>query len=213
MEQEHDEVREARLIAASQRGDIRAFNDLAAIYERSLYTVAYRTVGHADTAADVMQETLLSAFQHIRAYRGGSFRAWLTRIAMNKAYDALRKLQRHREESLDPAPSPDAPSGPDVQLESEDASPEEMVLRHELSLALQDALATLPSDQRTVVVLFDVQGFSYEEIAYVEGVQLGTVKSRLSRGRARLRDYLLTHPEHLPRDVRPTFAPGRSPSH
>jgi len=182
-----DEHHEARLIGASQRGHVDSFNELAALHLHGIYTVVYRTLGRDDIATDVTQETLLSAYQHIRSFRGGSFRAWIARIAVNKSYDALRTLQRRKEEPLDELGliDDDEPAAPRT---SDD--PEEAVLRQEMNHLLQAALNTLPLEQRTAVVLFDVEGYSYEEISFVENIAIGTVRSRISRGRARLRDYM-----------------------
>lgn len=199
MESQRDDERASRLIASAQRGDARAFNELAAAVVDGIYTVAYRTVGRTDLAADVVQETLLSAFHHIRSFRGGSFRAWLTRIAVNKSYDALRSIQRRREDPIDNlAPGDDEPTGPTTPDD-----PVETALAAELRRHLQAGLRELPVDQRTAVVLFDVEGYSYEEIAYITGVAVGTVKSRISRGRARLRELLAQHRELFGRPERP----------
>jgi len=200
MQQPEDEAREALLIAASQRGDVTAFNSLAALHERAVYTVAYRTLGNADAATDVTQDALLAAYQHVRSFRGGSFRAWLARITVNKAYDALRASQRRRESSLDVTVPQEQQDAPMDRIADDD--PEGVALQRELGHTLQVALQTLPLDQRTVVVLFDIQGYSYDEIAYIERTRVGTVKSRLSRARARLRDYLIEHREQLPEHFR-----------
>ncbi len=193
-----------RLIAASQRGDVRAFNELVALHERGLYTVAYRVVGNAETAADITQEALIAAFQSLRSFRGGSFRAWLGRITMNKAYDALRALGRRKEESLDDLVPADNPEDGPV-LGSGGDEPESYVVRREVSQTLQATLELLPDDQRAAIVLFDIQGYRYDEIAYVEQVRVGTVKSRLSRARARMRELLIARKELLPVHLRHGF--------
>lgn len=201
MESPRDDERESRLIASAQRGDARAFNELAATVTDGVYTVAYRTVGRPDLAADVVQETLLSAFHHIRSFRGGSFRAWLTRIAVNKSYDALRSIQRRREDPIDDL-APGDEGEPSVPAATDD--PAEAALATELRRSIHAGLKGLPVDQRTAVVLFDVEGYSYEEIAYIAGVAVGTVKSRISRGRARLRELLAPHRERFGRSERPS---------
>lgn len=200
MHDQRDVARESRLIASAQRGDARAFNELAATLLDGLYTVAYRTLGRQDLAADVVQETLLSAYHNIRSFRGGLFRAWLTRIAVNKSYDALRSIQRRREDPLDEL-APGEDEEPALPAATDD--PVDVALTHELRRHLQAGLQHLPFDQRTAVVLFDVEGYSYEEIASIAGVAVGTVKSRISRGRARLRELLAEHRELLGRQERP----------
>ncbi|MEF3273186.1 MAG: sigma-70 family RNA polymerase sigma factor [Chloroflexus sp.] len=179
---------EQRLISAAQAGDLDAFNQIVRLYETRVYNLCYRMLGDAETAADTTQDVFIAAFRNLRSFRGGTFKAWLLRIATNACYDALRMRQRRPSVSLD-RNDDDEDSG-----RSEVADPgeslDEFVLRQELSTAIQRGLAALPEDQRIVIVLSDIQGLSYEEIAQITGVQLGTVKSRLSRARAKLRDIL-----------------------
>jgi RNA polymerase sigma-70 factor, ECF subfamily len=186
---------EQALIAAARRGDAQAFNKLIVTYQTIVYNVAYRIVHDQDTAADATQEAFLSAFHALAGFRGGSFKAWLLRIVTNACYDHLRAVQRRPTSSLD-----DLQVDPDhsVMLLDEAESPEEYALRQDLGRAIQAGLDELPADQRTTLILSDIQGLSYEEIAQATSVSLGTVKSRLSRGRARLRDYLQHREELLP---------------
>ena len=186
---------EQALIAAAQRGDVQAFNKLIVTYQNIVYNVAYRILHDQDAAADAAQEAFLSAFHALHGFRGGSFKAWLLRIVTNACYDQLRAQQRRPTSSLD-----DLEVDPDhsTMLQDEAESPEEYALRQDLGRAIQSGLDVLPEDQRTTLILSDIQGFSYEEIAQATSVSLGTVKSRLSRGRARLRDYLQAKEELLP---------------
>jgi len=179
---------ELRLIEAGQRGDVEAFNQLVRLYEARVYNLCYRMLGDADTAADVTQETFISAYQNLRRFRGGVFRAWLLRIATNACHDTLRAQKRRPAVSLD-APQ-ESESGAPFDVVDTAETPDETALRHELARAIEQGLAQLPEDQRIVVILSDVQGLAYEEIAEITGANLGTIKSRLSRGRARLRDIL-----------------------
>lgn len=192
---------EQALIAAARRGDVQAFNRLVLNYQALVYNVAYRMLHDADSAADATQETFLSAFHGLGAFRGGSFKAWLLRIVTNACYDQLRVAQRRPTSSLD-----DLQVDPDhsTTLLDESESPEDYALRQDLGRAIQTGLDTLPPDQRATVILSDIQGLSYEEIAQVTAVSLGTVKSRLSRGRARLREYLQSQEELLPGRYRHT---------
>ncbi len=180
---------EQRLVEAGQRGDVEAFNQLVRLYEGRIYNLCYRMLGDADAAADVSQETFISAYRNLHRFRGGVFRAWLFRIATNACYDALRVRKRRPAVSLNALSEPDE-DGPAFDLPASGESPDEVVLRHELSEAIRQGLARLPEDQRIVVILSDIQGLAYEEIAEVTGTNLGTIKSRLSRARARLRDIL-----------------------
>jgi len=196
---ERPEVNEQPLIAASQRGDVTAFNRLVILYQEQAYNLAYRMLGNSESAADAAQDTFVSAFQAIKSFRGGSFRAWVLRIATNACYDQLRSAQRQPAVSLDAIIEE---TGDVPPIASNSPTPEEVASRKELAAYIQRSLLELPPEQRIVVALSDVQGFSYEEIAEITRGSLGTVKSRLSRGRAHLRDYLLRQPELLPSDFR-----------
>lgn len=187
---------ESALIAAAKKGDVHAFNTLVRSYQRLAYNVAYRVLSDPESAADATQEAFVSAYRAIRQFRDGSFRAWILRIVTNACYDELRKKKRRQEDSLDDLLA-ENPDHSDMMADGQEL-PEEHALRRELGATLQRGLGTLPEEQRLAVVLSDVQGFSYEEIAEVMGVALGTVKSRISRGRAALRDYLSGQGELLP---------------
>jgi RNA polymerase sigma-70 factor (ECF subfamily) len=191
---------EATLIGAAQRGDVASFNQLVLAYQSQVYNVAYRILGDVAAAADATQEAFLAAFTHISDYRGGSFKGWLLRIVTNACYDALRYRQRRPSQSLE-AEDDEARSLADV-LPSDEESPEGAAERCELRHLIARAALTLPPDQRITFVLSDIHGLSYQEIAQVMNVSLGTVKSRLSRARAKLRDALLAHPELLPDEFR-----------
>jgi RNA polymerase sigma factor (sigma-70 family) len=179
---------EQRLVEAGQRGDVEAFNQLVRTYEVRVYNLCYRMLGDGDAAADVAQDTFISAYRNLHRFRGGVFRAWIFRIATNACYDALRARKRRPTVSLS-APAPDD-EGPAFDLPDGAESPDDFALRRELAGAIQRGIAQLPEDQRIVVILSDIQGLAYEEIAEVTGANLGTVKSRLSRARARLREIL-----------------------
>jgi len=185
---------ESALIATAQGGDREAFNQLVVHYQSLAYNVAYRVLGDADAAADATQDAFISAYRAISRFRGGSFRSWLMRIVTNACYDQLRVKKRR------PTTSIDEDEDPDREEWNVDPGerPEAFVLRQELGQAIQRGLEILPPDQRTVVVLSDIQGMSYEEIAETMSTSLGTVKSRLNRGRSKLRDYLIQNVELLP---------------
>lgn len=180
---------EQRLVEAGQRGDVEAFNQLVRTYEGRVYNLCYRMLGDADAAADVTQDTFISAYRNLNRFRGGLFRSWLFRIATNACYDALRARKRRPSVSLN-ATSDVEDDAPAFDIADSAESPDDFALRRELSAAIQRGIEQLPEDQRIVVILSDVQGLAYEEIAEVTNTNLGTVKSRLSRARARLRDIL-----------------------
>ena len=175
-----------------------SFNLLVERYQRLVYNLALRMLGDAGTAEDAVQETFISAYKAIGGFRGGSLKAWLLRIAANSCHDRLRVTKRASVTSLNGMMEE---SG-DFIRDDVAESPDEYVQRRELSRILSGGLAQLTEDQRLVVVLSDVQGLSYEEISQVTGCSLGTVKSRLNRGRARMRDFLLEHRELLPAEFR-----------
>jgi RNA polymerase sigma-70 factor, ECF subfamily len=201
---------EEQLIARSQRGDVEAFNQLILHYQQSVYGVVYRMLGDTEVAADVSQDAFLAAFRAIGSFRGGSsFQAWLLRIASNMACDHWRKLQRHPAASLDELADEDELHSPGALAalvqQGQESNPEEFLLNQELQELIQRGLQTLPLEQRIAVILCDREGHSYEEIAATTSSSIGTVRSRIARGRARLRNYLYQYKELLPRNYRLPF--------
>ncbi|MCB0192172.1 MAG: sigma-70 family RNA polymerase sigma factor [Anaerolineae bacterium] len=191
---------ETTAIQKAQQGDLAAFNQLVMAYQGTAYNVAYRVMGNGEAAADACQDAFLKAYKSIQQYQGGSFKSWVLRIVTNTCYDQLRYKKRRPATSLDDMT--DNPEEHNTHLVSKKEAPEDSVLRGELSDLIQVGINSLPEDQRIVVVLSDVQGMAYQEIAEIIDQPLGTVKSRLSRGRRRLRDYLLEKKELLPSQYR-----------
>jgi RNA polymerase sigma-70 factor (ECF subfamily) len=183
------------LIAQAQRGDVQAFNDLVLRYQVAMYNLAFRLLDDADLAADAAQDAFIAAFQHLQQFRGSNFRAWLARIVTNTCYDALRR-RRRAPLSLE-ALSAEGADQPALISDS-DESPEQLAMRRALSDAIQACLNQLPLSFRTVAILSDVQDYSYDEIALALNLSLGTVKSRLSRARQKLRDCLRAVRELFP---------------
>ena len=198
---------EAALIQDAQNGDVQAYNTLVLHYQDQAYGVAYRIMGDPDAAADAAQEAFISAYRAINSFRGGSFKSWLMRIVTNACYDELRRQKRRPKTSLDALYVEDeAPDDPSLASRSE--NPEGYAQRMDLQAAIMNCLQDLSEDQRTVSILCDIEGFSYEEIADSVGVALGTVKSRLSRARNSLRDCLQGFSELLPAEYRLTGESG-----
>jgi RNA polymerase sigma-70 factor (ECF subfamily) len=195
-------MNEPQLIARAQKGDLDAFNDLVYHYQDMAYNVAYRVLGNEDAASDATQDAFIKAYKALHQYRGGSFKAWLLRIVTNCCYDLLRTAQRRPSTPIDDLVEDDEHS--DILENTDDESPEDWVDREELGRLIQRGIAELPPDQRTVLVLSDIEGMPYEEIAAVTSVALGTVKSRLSRARAKLREFLTERQEQLPMGFRPS---------
>jgi len=191
------ELEDAELVRRSQAGNLGAFNVIVERYQSYVFNLSARILGNRTTAEDVTQETFISAYKAIGKFRGGNLRSWLLRIASNASKDFLRSSKRHPEDSLD-----EALVNPSFQVPSGDESPQQAAERGELRAEIQKAILTLPEDQRTVLVMVDVQGLSYEEAANATGASIGTVKSRLSRARGRCRDYLTQKVELFPTQFR-----------
>lgn len=191
---------EVYLIKQAQEGDVHAYNTLVLHYQDAVYNVAYRIMSEPDAAADATQEAFISAYKALNRFRGGSFKAWLMRIVTNACYDELRRRKRRPQSSLDEIVE-SYESSP-LLISQDEPGPEKQRQQAELVEAIQRCLETLPDDQRAAAVLCDVEGYSYQEIANILSITLGTVKSRLSRARAKLRDCLQGSAELLPAGYR-----------
>ena len=175
---------EADLVERSQRGDLDAFNALVELHQRLVYNLCLRMLGQPAPAEDATQVTFISAFRDIESFTGANFRAWLMRIAGNVCIDELRKRSRRPALSLE---EPSVVTGEPTDVADSTPGPELEAIRGEQRRSIEAALLRLPTDQRLAVVMCDVQGFSYEEIALATRASLGTVKSRIARGREKLR--------------------------
>ncbi len=195
-------LNEPTLILETQRGGRDSFNHLVLAYQDSLFTVALRILGNGELAADATQKAFILAFRSIKSYHGGSFKAWLMRIVTNACYDELRRQKRHPTVPLEPITDDGNEMETPSWLADSSMSPEDKFEAAELELAIQHCLDTLPVDFRTVVVLVDILGMNYREVASAARVPLGTVKSRLSRARRRLRIHLQGFGELLPATFR-----------
>jgi RNA polymerase sigma-70 factor (ECF subfamily) len=178
------------LVARSRGGDVDSFNQLILRWERPIYALAYRVIGRQEDARDVCQETFLRAFRALPGFKGqAKFSSWLYRIALNLCRDWVRRQRR--------SPIVEAPEGVDpVELAAERepaASVEELVSRRELSAAVEEAMALLPEEQRTAIILKEYHGMTFQEIAELQGCPLSTVKTRLYQGLTVLRRHLERH--------------------
>jgi RNA polymerase sigma-70 factor (ECF subfamily) len=193
---------EQTLIQDARQGDLEAFNRLVLAYQDRVYNQAYRVLGESQAADDATQEAFISAYKKLRSFRGGSFRAWLLRIVTNACYDELRRRKRRPITSLEPIDD----AGDEIEsprwIADPGELPEDNVDRAELGNAIQHCLDELPTDFKVVVVLVDVQGMDYLEAADTIGKPLGTVKSRLARGRNRMKECLQGFWELLPLSMR-----------
>jgi RNA polymerase sigma-70 factor (ECF subfamily) len=173
------------LVARATAGDLDSFNQLVARWERPIYALAYRTLGREEDARDVVQEAFLRAFRGLRGFKGeAKFSSWLYRITLNLCRDWIRKERR--------APIVQVPEGTDpIDLADDQAAPvesvEEMVARREMSQAVARAMAELPEEQRTAIMLKEYHGLTFQEIADLLECPLSTVKTRLYQGLSVLR--------------------------
>jgi len=167
------------LVAKSIRGDADSFNELVLRWERPIYALAYRTIGREEDARDVCQETFLRAFRALPGFRGqAKFSSWLYRIALNLCRDWVRRERR--------APVVQPPEDVDLMELAAATEPsesiEDLVARKDLSRLVEQAMALLPEEQRTAIVLKEYHGLTFQEIAELVGCPLSTVKTRLYQG-------------------------------
>lgn len=191
---------EAYLINQAKKKDVNAFNTLVLHYQDLAFSVAYRIMGEPDSAADATQDAFISAYQKLYTFKGGNFKAWLMRIVTNKCYDMLKSRKRRPQSSLDEMTEENESTK--WLAGDEDSRPEAEQQSSEMFAAIQSCMEALPDDQRVIAVLCDVEGYDYETAAEIAETTLGTVKSRLSRARRKLRDCLRGFGELLPEKYR-----------
>lgn len=180
-----------RLIFAAARGDLDSFNQLVIRHERSVLNLCWRMLGTLPEAEDASQDSFIKAWTNAKSFKGGAVRPWLLRIATNTCYDVLRSKGRKPTGSLDAL---EFESEPGWSTQSDPVDPVRFAETGDLSRMLEAALAQIPDEQRLAVTLCDIQGLPLAEAAEVMETSLGTVKSRLFRGRAKLRDLLVASP-------------------
>lgn len=185
----------------AQQGDLASFNALVERHQDAAYGLALRMLRDPAAAEDVTQEAFLSAYRALAQFRGGNVRSWVLTIVANGARDTLRSPARRRTTSLERHLEGTDPGG---SWASADPLPERAAEQAETARIVRAAVARLPDDQRLLVGLVDLEGLDYEEAAAVAGVALGTVKSRLFRARAHLRELLREAPELRGAFERPT---------
>jgi RNA polymerase sigma-70 factor, ECF subfamily len=175
------------LVARSMGGDLDSFNQLVLRWERPIYALAYRVIGREEDARDVAQETFLRAFRALKGFKGqAKFSSWLYRITLNLCRDWIRREKR--------TPVAQPPEGVDIVELAGEGTPtesiEELVARHELGRAVGKAMAMLPEEQRTAIILKEYHGLTFQEIADLLDCPLSTVKTRLYQGLTVLRRQL-----------------------
>ena len=175
------------LVARSRGGDADSFNELILRWERPIYALAYRVIGREEDARDVCQETFLRAFRALPGFKGqAKFSSWLYRIALNLCRDWIRRQRR--------APTLQIPEGVEPTELAAEVGPaesiEDLVSRRELTAVVEEAMALLPEEQRTAIILKEYHGMTFQEIADLQGCPLSTVKTRLYQGLSVLRRHL-----------------------
>ena len=182
------------LVGRARRGDREAFTQLIMQYQIPLYNMALRMVGKPDDAADIAQEAFLRAWEKIRTLREAPFKAWLFQIAANLCYDHFRRGRRY---GIMPDEETSQTSNV-VGLGIATPDPQERAEANERTRLVRESIQALDHDMRIAIVLRDVNGMAYDEIAGVLGVPLGTVKSRIARARAQVQERLQQHPDLFP---------------
>src|SRR6187455_1190470 len=175
------------LVARAQGGDIESFNQLIVRWERPIYALAYRVIGKEEDARDVCQDAFLRAYRALPGFKGqAKFSSWLYRITLNLCRDWIRRQRR--------APVSQLPEDLDVLEMAAARGPvesiEDLVARRELSAVVEEAMAMLPDEQRTAIILKEYHGMTFQEIADLQGCPLSTVKTRLYQGLSVLRRHL-----------------------
>ncbi|MCK9520216.1 MAG: sigma-70 family RNA polymerase sigma factor [Dehalococcoidia bacterium] len=187
------EPTDERLVLLAKDGGLEAFNSLVDRYQSSVYTLCLRFLGSPEAAEDATQEAFLSAYRALDRFQGGNFRSWLLRIAANESKDELRRRKR-KDATASLNEMFDREDGP-VEVPDPGESIEAAIERVEFGQELEGVLALLPLEQRQAILLVDVYDFQYEEVARLSNVSVGTIKSRIHRGRERLRKLILSRPE------------------
>jgi RNA polymerase sigma-70 factor (ECF subfamily) len=181
---------EKLLIKKSQSGDVESFELLISSYDKRAYNIAYRIMGNEEDAKDMAQEALFRVFKSLKDFKGqAAFSTWLYRIVTNVCLDELRRRKNEKYVSIDSTIHTD--SGElHMELCSDKETPENIYERVEQRELIKNAIKEMSEDYRSVIILRDIQGFSYEEISVILDWSLGTVKSRINRARTMLRDKL-----------------------
>jgi RNA polymerase sigma factor, sigma-70 family len=193
-----EEEQISKLLKKSIKGDGEAFGELIRKYENFIYNIVYQAIGNRDDAFDVSQEVFIKAFRGLKNFRGDcKFSTWMYKIAVNASKDYIRDKSKRNTVSLSDWTDDDngdearvSMKPPEIVEESVDAKPEEAYERNERRELVREAIANLSDDHKNVVVLRDIEGYSYEDISDMLNIEIGTVKSRLNRARNAIKEYL-----------------------
>lgn len=186
---------EKLLIEKALSGDPIAFEDLIAIHQKNIFSIAYRIAGNQNDAEDMAQEVLIKIFKNLNQFKGNSkFSTWLYRVTTNTCLDMKKKIMKHSSYSLDQNLETDEGSI-STEIQDNSPTPEQYAEQNAVQRAVNQAISNLNDQHKKVIILRDVQGFSYEEIADMLGCSVGTVKSRINRARAQLKKILFQNKE------------------
>jgi len=183
-------MEDTELVQATRQGDLNAFNELVLKYQDQVFNLALRLLGNEDAAEDITQDTFILAFQKIYQFHGDAFRAWLLKITTNLCYDEMRKWRRHPQQPLEPIYQDGETNESPYWLKDSNLLPEDALVTSDLRNTLEQGLSQLPLNFQSVVTLVDVHQMDYKEASQIAGIPIGTVKSRLARGRMQLGNYL-----------------------
>jgi RNA polymerase sigma-70 factor, ECF subfamily len=187
-------IRERMLIRRLQQRDERAFEEIVRLYQHKVYNLLFRMLGNQDEAEEVAQEVFVTVFKAIDTFRGeAKFSTWLYRIAANHSKNRLKYLGRRSYKAtgeLTEAAEAEAQDAQPASIRPHVDGPDAVLEGLELERAVQRGIAELDEEHRVLIILRDVEDLSYEEIAAITGLELGTVKSRLHRARLQLKEYL-----------------------
>jgi RNA polymerase sigma-70 factor, ECF subfamily len=185
------DAQEAEFVARLQANEDAAYDELVRTYNTSVFHVAYRMLGDSGDAADAVQDIFVKVFRNIKGFRGdSSLKTWIFRIAFSEILNRLRWWKRRFRSSTVSLDDDRNGNGPAIHLRAPSPSPYQVLESKEREQAIQQALAKLSGEHRSIVILRDIEGFSYNEIADILGVSCGTVKSRLARARTDMKKTL-----------------------
>ena len=184
---------DAELVASSQKGDLGAFEQLVTKHQKKMFNIAFRIAGDHDDASEIVQDAFVAAFRNIRKFRGASrFTTWLTTITINQARNRLKQVRSRRAHEVNSLDDPIEQEDGSIRADPPSKAPSvlDRLEQRALQQKVQECIAALEPDFREVIVLRDLQEFSYDEIGLMLKVAAGTVKSRLFRARDSVKDCL-----------------------
>ncbi len=202
MQQQKEQAEAKALVKLAKSGDMQAFETLIIKHEKIVYNIALRMFGASEDVKDISQEVFLKVYRNLQQFdEKSAFSTWVYRIAMNTCIDEMRKRKNKQTYSLEEELE-DTDGSYQKQFADNEETPEQTMMRKEAQSEILQALETLSAEHRMAIVLRDIRGFSYEEIADMTDTTLGTVKSRISRARLQLKEEILKTREQSGKNLR-----------